>query len=207
MKARLFPPFARLAGAVLISAACHQENKRPGVGRTLHVLWDGGDTRDWKQAGPGEFVVEDGALKATGGMGLYWYSARSFRDFVLSFEWSVEEADDNSGVFVRFPNPGDDPWVAVKEGYEIQICDTAAEKHNTGSVYSFQAPSSVPTKPAGEWNRMEIEVVGQNYTVRVNGETVVSKYAGDRSREGYVGLQNHDDGSPVRYRNIRVREI
>ena len=157
-------------------------------------------------AGPGAFVVEDGSLKATGGMGLLWFSEASFRDLELSFEWKVADPANNSGVFVRFPDPGDDPWVAVNEGYEIQICDTAPEKHNTGSVYSFKAPSSVPTKPVGEWNTMVIRVIGQDYTVTVNG-TEVTRFTGDRSTEGFVGLQNHDDESPVRYRNIRVRKI
>ncbi|RMH03666.1 MAG: DUF1080 domain-containing protein [Planctomycetota bacterium] len=169
-------------------------------------LWDGATLDGWSMAGPGAFLIEDGALRATGGMGLLWYSAESFRDFVLKLEWMVEEAEDNSGVFVRFPDPGDDPWVAVNQGYEIQICDAAEDKHNTGSIYSFQGPTSIPTRPPGEWNEYTITVVGQHYTVQINGETV-NEFDGERSREGYIGLQNHDDGSPVRFRNIRVRRL
>lgn len=168
------------------------------------LLYDGGEPEGWKMCGPGEFIVENGTLKATGGMGMLWYAAESFRDFTLSLEWQVEDAANNSGVFVRFPDPGDDPWVAVNHGYEIQVCDSAAPQHNTGSVYSFQAATHIPTRPVGEWNRYEITVVGQHYTVRINGE-VVNEFDGDRSREGYIGLQNHDDASPVRYRDIRVR--
>ncbi len=169
-------------------------------------LWDGQSLDGWSMAGPGEFLIEDGALKATGGMGLLWYDKESFRDFTLKLEWKVEDGSDNSGIFVRFPNPGDDPWVAVNAGYELQVCDAADDKHNTGSVYSFQGPTHVPTKPAGQWNEYEITVVGQRYTLRINGE-LVNEYDGERSREGYVGLQNHDDGSPVMYRNIRVRRL
>jgi hypothetical protein len=155
--------------------------------------------------GPGEFVI-DGGLKATGGMGMVWYADKSFKDFELTLEWQVEDAANNSGVFVRFPNPGDDPWVAVHQGYEIQVCDTAPEKHNTGSVYSFQAGTHIPTKPVGEWNEYIIRVVGQHYTIYINSEKV-NEFDGDRSTEGYIGMQNHDDASPVRYRNIKVREL
>lgn len=169
-------------------------------------LWTGGPLEGWKMAGPGAFVIEDGALKATGGMGMLWYAAESYQDFRLELDWRVDEPDDNSGVFVRFPDPGDDPWVAVNGGYEIQICDATDPKHRTGSIYSFCASSHVPTKPVGEWNHYEIEVVGQNYTVRVNGETV-NRFLGFRGERGYVGLQNHDDGSPVRFRNIRVTRL
>lgn len=194
------PPLSLGLLAALLLAACQAP---PAAPRTL---WDGGPLDGWKMAGPGAFVVEDGALKATGGMGLLWYAAESFADFRLELEWSVSEAADNAGVFVRFPDPGGDPWVAVNDGYEIQICDAATPKHRTGAVYSFSPSSHVPTAPPGEWNRMEIEVVGQNYLVRVNGETV-NRFLGFRGERGHVGLQNHDDGSPVRFRAIRVTPL
>jgi hypothetical protein len=172
------------------------------------TIWESGDPLEsgWKMAGPGAFVAEGDTMYATGGMGLLWYAGKDYQDFRLELEWQVKDAANNSGVFVRFPDPGNDPWIAVNEGYEIQICDTAGDQHNTGSVYSFQGPTSIPTKAVGEWNHYSITVVGQSYTVEVNGE-VVNSFTGERSARGYIGLQNHDDGSPVRYRNIRVTEL
>ena len=41
-------------------------------------------------------------------------------------EWKVSDESDNSGVFVRFPDPDNNPNNAVREGYEIQIDDQAA---------------------------------------------------------------------------------
>ena len=64
----------------------------------------------------------------------------------------------------------------------------------------------MPTKPVGEWTTYEIEVVGQRYKIFVNGQ-MVNEYEGSRSAEGFIGLQNHDDKSPVRFRNIRVVEL
>ena len=167
------------------------------------VLFEG-DAKGWRMAGPGEFHLKDGVLTADGGMGLFWHE-RAFKDFTLLLDWRVEKPENNSGVFVRFPDPGDDPWVAVKEGYEIQICDTADAKHRTGSIYDFKDASDVPTHKPGEWNHYEITVIGQRYTVRVNGK-VVNEFEGDRGAEGRVGLQNHDPGSPVSFRNVRVVE-
>lgn len=197
--ALLIPLLAAAAGCSAHKASIADAGKNEWI-----TLWDGGDLSGWKQAGPGEFVVEGGALRATGGMGLLWYAQQDFANFILRLEWQVADAGDNSGVFVRFPDPGDDPWVAVNEGYEIQICDTAEPQHNTGSVYSFQEASAIPTKPAGAWNLLEITGVGQHYIVKVNGKTV-NRFTGDRNARGYVGLQNHDDDSPVRFRNIRAR--
>jgi type 1 glutamine amidotransferase len=168
-------------------------------------LFNGKDLNGWTMSGPGKFLVENGEIVTTGGMGMLWYDRRSYGDFALELEWKVGRKEDNSGVFVRFPMPFN-PWTAVNQGYEIQIGDTYEPRHNTGSIYSFQAPSKMPTKPVGEWNQYRIEVRGQKYVISINGEKV-NEFTGERSSEGYIGLQNHDDASKVRFRNIRISEL
>jgi hypothetical protein len=173
------------------------------VGERL-VLFEGSGTTGWRMAGPGGFDLVDGALEARSGMGLLWYAARAFRDFVLDVDWRVTRAEDNSGVFVRFPDPGDDPWAAVHGGYEVQIHDTAPEPiHQTGGIYSFAAPSAIATNPPGAWNHYTIECVGQRYTVVLNG-LEVTRFTGSRAIEGHVGLQNHDARSVVCFRRVCV---
>ena len=140
-------------------------------------------------------------------MGLLWYAARSFDDFVLEVDWQVARTQDNSGVFVRFPDPGDDPWVAVHAGYEIQIHDTAPEPiRQTGGVYSFAAPTVVASNPPGSWNHFAIECVAQQYRVVLNG-LEVTRFTGSRATEGFVGLQNHDADSVVRFRRVTVTPV
>ena len=171
-------------------------------------LFNGTDLTGWRHAGPGEFKVEGGALATRGGMGLLWYEARSLRDFKLQIEWKVINKCNNSGIFVRFPEKSDDPWYAVNNGYEIQIddCDKKGLKYQTGSVYGFSPATKIASKPAGEWNLYEITVVGQHYTIVLNGEKV-NEFDGERGREGYIGMQNHDMLSLVSFRHIRVQEI
>jgi len=171
-------------------------------------LFNGKDLTGWRMAGKGNFTVEDHALVTHGGMGMLWYDQRKFRDFKLEIEWKVNDQCNNSGVFVRFPEKSDDPWYAVKNGYEIQIddCDKKGLMFQTGSIYSFHPAAKIASKPAGEWNRYEITVVDQHYTVVLNGETV-SEFEGERGREGYIGLQNHDPISRVSFRRVRVKEI
>jgi hypothetical protein len=160
----------------------------------------------WKQAGPGGFNVENGVATSYGGMGLWWYQPLTFRNFTLSLEFRQNAISANSGVFVRFPDPGDDPWVAVRQGYEIQIMGNRPTDKHTGAIYDFQAPESVPLKPAGEWNEMEITVIGQHYRVSLNGQPITT-FTGDRSERGHIGLQNHDNNSRVAFRNIRVKPL
>lgn len=107
----------------------------------FETIFDGTDLTGWVHIGPGHFESEpDGSIRSVGGMGLLWYSARSYRDFVVQVEYKSEQAKSNSGVFVRFPEPREDPWNPVYEGHEIQICDTPTEpKHRTGAIYDIKA--------------------------------------------------------------------
>jgi 3-keto-disaccharide hydrolase len=173
----------------------------------------------WKMAGKGGFAIvfegdrqqQQPLLKTQGGMGLLWYCKKKFKDFVLKLEWKVTDRQDNSGVFVRFPNPNGDPWVAVNNGYEIQIDDLALPDgnpvHLTGAMYSFMRPTKVASKPVGNWNNLVIITKDQKYTAIINNETVIKDFLGNRAKEGYIGLQNHDVKSTVYFRNIAIKEI
>lgn len=197
---------------VLLAAGCAgtDEAARPAdtapAGDGWITLFDGTSLDGWTMTGPGRFTVEpDGSILSHGGMGLFYYAERPFRDYVLELDWKVATDSTNSGVFVRFPE-APDPWYAVNTGYEIQIDDSQDPVHQTGAVYSFAAPSHVASKPAGAWNRYRIEVRGQRYEIYLNGEKV-NDFVGSRAREGYIGLQNHDDASQVWFRDIRVRPL
>ncbi len=170
------------------------------------TLFNGSSLEGWYQAGPGQFVLEpDGSMISEGGLGLFYYSEESFRDFELELEWKSNKTTANSGVFVRFPKT-DDPWVAVDEGYEIQIDDSRDPDHKTGSIFAISKAFRSNPLPAGEWNEFRIRVTGQRYEVWHNG-VKVNDYMGSRGREGYIGFQNHDDGSRVAFRNVRIHPI
>lgn len=173
-------------------------------------LFDGTGLADWRMCGPGGFVLdrEEGVIRSEGGMGLFWHTRRMFRDFVLRLEWQERRNEDNSGVFIRFPDPGDDPWVAVHDGYEIQIYDDWEDRlYVTGAVYGLAPARLVASRPVGEWNQFEITAIGPIISVRLNGRVVVPGFRGNRRIEGFIGVQNHDELSRVAFRNIRVRDL
>ena len=182
-------------------------------------LFNGQSMDGWRMAGPGKFVfIEyDKSLQSEGGMGLLWYTKKKYKDFVLKIDWKVNRKNDNSGVFIRFSDPDNDPWIAVNTGYEIQIDDLATPDgnpiHKTGAIYNYASPSdnnippSSPSKPLGEWNTFEIKTINQKYSVMLNGEKVIPKFIGNRLTEGYIGIQNHDADSHVSFKNIRIKEI
>ncbi len=165
---------------------------------------------DWKMCGPGMFDLEDSVIISNGGMGLLWYTKKKFRDFILRVNWKTSRREDNSGIFVRFTDPDDDPWIAVNTGYEIQIYDAESEDrnatHRTGAIYDFASPSTFASNEPGKWNVFEIHVIGQNYVVILNNK-MVTEFVGSRQLEGYIGLQNHDTKSRVCFGKIAIREL
>lgn len=164
----------------------------------------------WAQCGPGRFTFTNGVATAQGGMGLWWHTNRMFTNFVLRGEFVQEQPAADSGVFVRFPHPGTDPWNAVNHGHEMEIGDPEPEEPTwrTGSIYPFQASTRANTRPAGQWNEFELAATGHTYSVRINGELITTwTDHTQRSTAGYLGLQNYDDGKTVRFRRLRIKDL
>jgi len=196
--------------AAVAPGACAAERK---------TLFNGRDLTGWKMTGWGKFVVEDGLLKTTGGMGLLFYEGERFGNCTLRVVFKTAGGRGNSGVFIRMPEPPTDAWYGVHNGYEVQIDAGGDEWHATGALYSLAKTKKGFQKPAGEWNTMEIAMVGQRTTVRLNGEIVnefdgsqavperkmwYEPVRGPRPDAGYIGVQNHDAESIVYFREISV---
>jgi regulation of enolase protein 1 (concanavalin A-like superfamily) len=195
-------------------AAC-TANGTPETG--FERLWNGIDLAGTTQAGPGGFnVVSDGAegcrLVSNGGLGLLWFNARQYDNFVLRTQFKTADDTDNSGIFVRFPNPGTDPGVAIRQGHEVQIREGVAgdgEDQKSGSIYNFDREDQRAGKPAGQWNDYEIRYEADKYTITLNG-TVVNTYTNTSNQAraaGYIGLQNHGANDEVSFRNVRIQPL
>jgi type 1 glutamine amidotransferase len=198
-----------LLGGIRYASGRAKADCRPETGYTK--LYNG-STTGWTQAGPGSFTNTDATLTSTGGMGLYWYSAKQFTSYSLKADWRLT-GDSNSGIFVGFPNPGNDPWVAVNQGYEVQIDATDAADRTTGAIYTFKsadlAARDAALNPAGEWNAYELLVEGQRIRVYLNGRLINDFTNTDPARnlDGYIGLQNHGTGDTAAFRNVRIKEL
>jgi hypothetical protein len=238
------PDGAKHAGKHGHAKACGKEARgEPGY----RVIFDGSRRclAQWRYTGGASMTLQrDGTLRSGGGepgLGVLWYKARPYGDFSLRLQFRddspIAGQRANGGVQVRFPAPkgpvpgcgeieGDDPWIAVRCGHEIQINDNeGGDARKTGSIYGFadlDAAASNPTPP-GVWNDLEISVVGQTYTVTRNGE-VINEYenvpgvpfpgrpddpgSSGRGLVGYLGLQAHGaEQDVVSYRNIRIRDL
>ena len=186
----------------------------PGFERILRLQDGRYNKHGWNHYGPGYFDLdpESGVLTSHGGMGLLWYAAQEYGDFVLELEFKTTDVRANSGVFVRVPEvPTSDDY--IYHIFEIQIDQVSEGIHSMGGVYDAEAPSKVAARAPGEWNQYRITFQGNRITVVLNGEKVVDWEAEPRGKirdfapRGYIGLQNHDDGSIVQFRNIFVKAL
>ena len=159
----------------------------------------------WRQSSDG-FSVADGVLTTRQNSdipnGTYWYVTQGFGDFILRLEFKVDDPKSNSGVFIRWPQPG---WRSPVESYEVRIAGRTRPEP-TGSIQGCQRPTQVPLRKVGDWNEMEITAIGQAYTVSLNGQ-VINQFTGNRSSTGYLGLQYFKRTGSSQFRNIRIEDL
>lgn len=158
----------------------------------------------WKAAG--EEIINDGK-------GVYLTTAKDYGDFILELEWKMMAPGGDSGIYLR--------------GYpQVQIWDPANEKEkkngadkgsgalwNNTDVKNGKFPLVVADKPIGEWNKMKIEMRGENVRITMNDQLVVDNATMENyykrgtpiSPTGPIQLQTH--GSEMRFRNITIQEL
>jgi Domain of Unknown Function (DUF1080) len=116
------------------------------------------------------------------------------------------------------------PWYAVHHGYEVQICDDSDAFHRTAAIYSLAKAAAAPAKEPADWRTMVITLKGNLILVDLDGKRVTTfdpdardiprdrkwfepKREPKRPRSGYIGLQNHDPGDVVHFKEVSVRSL
>lgn len=170
-------------------------------GRPLALIGDG--LSGWlPRAGEhtGCWKVVDGILGATPPC-VDLISEAKFEDFRLQLEF-------------RYP-PGSNSGVYLRGRYEVQIQDDrlkAIDPLRIGGIYGFIAPRVNAAGQPGEWQSMDIELVGRRISVSLNGIEIIA----DREVPGITGgaldskeedagpLMLQGDHGPIEFRNIVI---
>jgi hypothetical protein len=182
-----------------------KRDKPPTWGEPVE-LFNGKDLAGWKPRPPHAehgWRVRDGLL-ANDKPGVDLVSERTFTDFKLRAEFRYPK-DSNSGIYLR-------------GRYEVQIEDNFGlyppDSHHIGGIYGFLTPSVNAARRPGEWQTVDVELVGRVVTVRLNGERVIDRQripgitgGALDSEEGAPGpLMIQGDHGPIELRRVTVTE-
>ena len=166
------------------------------------TLFNGKSLDGWQPMGRrgSQWRAADGILQ-NADTGANLVTVQKFDDFKLHLEFRVPKGA-NSGVYLR-------------GRYELQIDDAAGlepSSHHLGGVYGFLEPSESAARAAGEWQSMDVTLVGRMLTYVLNGTTVIC----NREIPGITGgaldsaeaepgpLLLQGDHGPVDYRNLVI---
>ena len=193
------------------------------------VLFDGRDWSAWRSrdGGPARWKVEGGHMEVVAGTGEIT-TIRAFGDCQLHVEWAapdppahVGQDRGNSGVFLM-------------GRYEVQVLDSYGSRTypdgQAAAIYGQYPPLVNASRPPGAWQSYDIVfrrprfdergalIAPARITVIHNGvlvhdAVILTGPTGHRSRPPYaahpdrlpITLQDH--ASPVRFRNIWVRDL
>ena len=208
----------------VVTPAAHEKPPSDAI-----VLFDGKDLSQWlsvKDGGPAKWNVREDCMeivKETGDI----RTKRAFGDCQLHIEWAspakiAGESQDrgNSGVYLM-------------SKYEIQVLDTYSNVSYAdglaAAVYGQSPPMVNASLPPGQWQTYDIifrrpvfkgkrvvrpatvtvfhngVLVQDNF--EIEGATVWKQRAKYQPHPDKLPILLQDHGSPVRYRNIWIREL
>jgi len=174
-------------------------------------IFDGESLDGWKIHGTEKWYAEDGQIICESGPDAeYGYLATDqfYKNFVLELEFK-QEADGNSGVFFRSTLDG-----TKISGWQVEV---APPGNDTGGIYESYGrgwlvqidEENEDILKMGEWNKMRIEVMGDNVQTYLNGEQMVDltdEKIGEAN--GSIVLQIHSGGGiKVRWRDLKVKKL
>jgi hypothetical protein len=147
-------------------------------------LFNGKDLSAWKARDPktkNGWTAREGLLvNAEPGNDLI--TEQKFNDFQLHTEFRYPKGS-NSGLYLR-------------GRYEVQIEDSYGEEpdsHGLGGIYGFLTPRINPGRRPGEWQTIDVTLVGRVVTVKLNDELIIDR----QTIPGITGgALDSDEGSP-----------
>lgn len=184
---------------------------------------------------PDTWTWQDGIAKCTGKPVGVIRSTKQYTNFELVAQWMHLKSGGNSGIFVwTIPvslenlKPG-----SLPQGIEVQVLDhgykteyeaggkkadwfttngdvfrVGKAKLNPFAPISPDGSRSFPRKELSrginEWNHYYVRAINGEVRLWVNGEEVSGGSDAD-PRTGFLCLES--EGSPVQFRNVRIREL
>lgn len=208
-------------------------------------LFNGKDLSGWvAPEGEHTWKVIDGVLDYSA-MGGNLVTEREYEDYILQFEWRFKQTTGdpyNAKVFnpngtQKLDADGNPMTVAIANadsgiytrGDPTSQVNLWCWPCGSGQLWYYHRsedpelvrgalPMEPTDNPVGEWNQMEITMVGESIQVAQNGKLVIDTKMPGTGIKGPIVLQHHGKYDPetkqyssasalIQFRNIRIKEI
>ncbi len=170
----------------------------------------------WTEDMKKHWKIDNGEL-VNHGKGAYLTSDKEYGDIELLIEYKIAPKVD-SGIYLKTM-----PQVQVWDPADAAPNDTLGKAKGSGGLWNNPAgwPGKDPLvkadKPAGEWNKFRIILIGDRATIYLNDQLIIDHARivnyWDKDKKAPLPklapflLQTHGPFFEIRWRNIFVREI
>jgi hypothetical protein len=210
---------ATLLAAVSLGAVAADDQKDD---EGFTPLFNGKDLTGWKtfldpkkkDVKPEDiWSVKDGVIVCMGKANGYLYTGKSFKNYVIRYDWRYQRPDQvadeekflgNSGLLVHIQGePKIWPKCIEVQGMNRDHGKIIPVSGAKATSKFDRAALQKARKPIGEWNTTEATIQDGNIVAKVNG-SVVDTGKCDLT-EGQIGFQS--EGAEIHFRNIKIKEL
>lgn len=209
----------RLANLVLFVLYFSAANTQPTA--QWQYLFNGKNLTSWKLLnGHAKFEAKDGMIIGTTVLGepnSFLVTEKEFGNFILEFEFMLNDEDMNSGV--QFRSESNTNYMNGRvHGYQYEI--DPSKRSWTGGIYDEARrdwiyplaynPSALPLFKLNKWNKGRIECIDNSIRTFVNGKPAAN-LVDNLTTKGFIALQVHqvykpeNVGKKVYFKNIRIQ--
>lgn len=180
-------------------------------------LFNGKDLDGWKyfpEKADKTYTVEDGYIKVSGKPNGYFYTDKSYKNYVLKFDWRYKRPADlqddkkfggNSGLLVHitgkhnvWPNSLEVQGMNRDHGSFLSIGKIGLTEYKFNREALEKARNKV-----GEWNTTEVSIKNGEVSAKVNGALISTGKI--TLVEGPFGFQS--EGAELHFKNIKIKVL
>lgn len=168
------------------------------------AVFNGTDLENWQRSDEADWRVEKNVIIGSGKTGHLFSPRGDYKNFELKARVQIND-NGNSGLYFRTTyGPG---W---PKGYEAQVNSSYSDPVKSGSLYNFDLIKSMFVEP-GIWFDYYVHcrdvTDGVHVTIKLNGFVVVDYVDTKMTHQsGHIALQQHHEGSVVKFRDLMIRE-
>jgi hypothetical protein len=164
---------------------------------------------------PNPFSVKDGAIHVVGKPAGYFYTDKSYKNYVLRFDWKFLE-DGNSGLLVHIQGHGKSwPKSVEVQGQQSDHArifglnakfdglTTTGDKDKKAAGKKVVQDAQKKAIKKGDWNTTEVTCKDGEITSKING--ILIDTGKGELKEGAIGWQS--EGKPLLFKNIKIKVL